>query len=70
MARLAEYAEVSLGILGVSWKLALGCMWEHMQFFKDHFKYQPGYEGYLNMRVAALPEILSDAGYLNILSGK
>ncbi|KAH7152834.1 alkaline-phosphatase-like protein [Dactylonectria macrodidyma] len=48
----------------------LGCMWEHMQFHKDHFKGQPGYEGYLNYRVAALPELLSDAGYFTVLSGK
>jgi arylsulfatase len=31
---------------------------------------KPGYEGYLNWKVAALPEILSDAGYLTIMSGK
>lgn len=31
---------------------------------------KPGYEGYLNWRVAALPEILSDAGYHTIMSGK
>ncbi|KAJ5111973.1 sulfatase PB10D8.02c [Penicillium argentinense] len=31
---------------------------------------QPGYEGYLNLRVAALPEILQDAGYFTMLSGK
>ncbi|KAK7212565.1 hypothetical protein V2G26_019743 [Clonostachys chloroleuca] len=31
---------------------------------------KPGYEGYLNWRVAALPEILADAGYLTIMSGK
>lgn len=30
----------------------------------------PGYEGYLNERVAALPEILNDNGYLTLLSGK
>ncbi|KAI9727410.1 MAG: hypothetical protein M1834_008416 [Cirrosporium novae-zelandiae] len=30
----------------------------------------PGYEGYLNERVAALPEILRDAGYHTLLSGK
>ncbi|KAF5013969.1 hypothetical protein FDECE_57 [Fusarium decemcellulare] len=48
----------------------LGCMWEHMQMRKDYFKGQPGYEGYLNHRVAALPEILSDGGYHTILSGK
>ncbi|WVF71808.1 hypothetical protein IAT40_006616 [Kwoniella sp. CBS 6097] len=31
---------------------------------------RPGYEGVLNDRVAALPEILSDAGYETIMSGK
>ena len=31
---------------------------------------KPGYEGYLNWKVAALPEILSDAGYLTLMSGK
>ncbi|KAL9565609.1 hypothetical protein ACKAV7_009791 [Fusarium commune] len=31
---------------------------------------KPGYEGYLNFKVAALPEILSDAGYLTLMSGK
>ncbi|KAJ4253816.1 hypothetical protein NW762_010211 [Fusarium torreyae] len=31
---------------------------------------KPGYEGYLNWKVAALPEILSDAGYLTMMSGK
>lgn len=30
----------------------------------------PGYEGYLNFRVAALPEILQDAGYFTCMSGK
>jgi arylsulfatase A-like enzyme len=30
----------------------------------------PGYEGYLNERVATLPEILRDAGYLTLMSGK
>lgn len=30
----------------------------------------PGYEGYLNERVAALPEILRDAGYQTLLAGK
>ncbi|KAI0178659.1 alkaline phosphatase-like protein [Hypoxylon sp. FL1284] len=30
----------------------------------------PGYEGYLNERVAALPEVLRDAGYLTLMSGK
>ena len=30
----------------------------------------PGYEGYLNDRVATLPEILKDEGYLTLMSGK
>lgn len=30
----------------------------------------PGYEGYLNERVVALPEILHDAGYLTLMAGK
>jgi arylsulfatase A-like enzyme len=30
----------------------------------------PGYEGYLNHRVAALPEILRDGGYHTMISGK
>jgi len=30
----------------------------------------PGYEGYLNERVVALPELLRDAGYLTLMSGK
>lgn len=31
---------------------------------------KPGYEGYLNERVVTLPEILQDAGYLTLCSGK
>ena len=31
---------------------------------------KPGYEGYLNARVATLPERLHDAGYRTIMSGK
>ena len=31
---------------------------------------QLGYEGYLNDQVAALPELLNDAGYYTIMSGK
>src|SRR5271168_805537 len=34
------------------------------------FKAAPGYEGYLNDRVVALPELLRDAGYLTLMSGK
>jgi arylsulfatase len=31
---------------------------------------QPGYEGYLSKRVVSLPELLRDAGYETIMSGK
>ncbi|OAP54928.1 hypothetical protein AYL99_10628 [Fonsecaea erecta] len=48
----------------------LGQMSEHMRAFGDYFKGKPGYEGYLNWRVAALPEILQDQGYFTVLSGK
>ena len=34
------------------------------------FKGAPGYEGYLNDRVVALPELLRDAGYLTLMAGK
>lgn len=34
------------------------------------FRGKPGHEGYLNQRVAALPEILTDGGYDTIISGK
>lgn len=47
----------------------LGQMAEHMgnaEVYKD----KPGYEGYLNFRVAALSEILQDDGYHTIMSGK
>jgi len=30
----------------------------------------PGYEGYLNERVVAFPELLQDAGYLTLMAGK
>ncbi|TPX09885.1 uncharacterized protein E0L32_008907 [Thyridium curvatum] len=47
----------------------LGQMAEHMGN-RELFKDKPGYEGYLNFRVAALSEILQDAGYLTMMSGK
>lgn len=31
---------------------------------------RPGYEGYLNFRVAALPEVLQNAGYYTCMAGK
>ncbi len=36
----------------------------------DNQRGQPGYEGYLNDRVAALPEILQAAGYNTYMAGK
>ncbi|KAJ5749000.1 uncharacterized protein N7511_010696 [Penicillium nucicola] len=48
----------------------LGQMAEFMRGFGDHFKNKPGYEGYLNWRVAALSEILQDSGYHTLMSGK
>ncbi|PSN70393.1 putative arylsulfatase [Corynespora cassiicola Philippines] len=47
----------------------LGQMAEFMRTRRD-FDGQPGYEGYLNFRVASAAEILKDAGYLTMLSGK
>lgn len=48
----------------------LGAMAERMKKFPELFENRPGYEGYLNYRVAALPEILQDSGYLTVMSGK
>lgn len=47
----------------------LGQMSEFSNLHPDKFD-KPGYEGYLNDRVAALLEILSDAGYYTFISGK
>ncbi|KAI9703928.1 MAG: hypothetical protein M1820_005710 [Bogoriella megaspora] len=45
----------------------IGAMVESMKEFQ---KGQPGYEGYLNDRVAPLPEVLRDHGYKTYMSGK
>lgn len=45
----------------------LGSMAEQLP---AHLVGQPGYEGYLNERVVALPEILRENGYATLLSGK
>ncbi|KAG7864290.1 hypothetical protein KL919_000318 [Ogataea angusta] len=48
----------------------LGQMAEFARNYPERFAGKPGYEGYLNDRVAALPEILHDAGYYTFISGK
>lgn len=48
----------------------LGQMAEFARQFPDVFQGKPGYEGYLNFRVAAISEILQDAGYFTFQSGK
>jgi arylsulfatase A-like enzyme len=47
----------------------LGQMNEFMKQ-KPLWEGKPGYEGYMNFRVAALPEILQDNGYHTMMSGK
>ncbi|KAB2106460.1 Arylsulfatase [Alternaria gaisen] len=47
----------------------LGQLVEHMAV-KQNYEGKPGYEGYINFCVAALSEILQDAGYRTIMSGK
>ncbi|OQU97538.1 hypothetical protein CLAIMM_03460 [Cladophialophora immunda] len=48
----------------------LGQMAEYMRSRPELYKDRPGYEGYLNWRVAALSEILQDSGYWTMMSGK
>lgn len=48
----------------------LGQMAEFMLGAQEAFKDKPGYEGYLNDRVAPLPEILQDDGYFTWILGK
>lgn len=50
--------------------VGLGQMAETARRFKEVFENKPGYEGYLNEKVAALPEILADNGYRTVMSGK
>lgn len=58
----------SMLMSGVDNHLAgLGSMAETLA---DNQRGKPGYEGYLNFRVAALPELLSDAGYRTYMTGK
>lgn len=44
-----------------------GTMMEHIG---DNQRGLPGYEGHLNFQVAALPEVLRDAGYRTYMAGK
>jgi arylsulfatase len=49
----------------------IGQMIEVVNIFKGIWNGKPGYEGYLNDRVAALPEILKDiGGYRTMMAGK
>ncbi|RLV90070.1 Arylsulfatase [Spathaspora sp. JA1] len=48
----------------------LGQMAEFASRHPEKFAGKPGYEGYLNDRVVALPEILRDGGYHTFISGK
>jgi len=51
--------------------VGFGQMAEVMMFHRDIWNDQPGYEGYLNDRVATLPELLRDlGGYRTMISGK
>lgn len=48
----------------------LGQMAEFARQIPETFGGKPGYEGYLNFRVAAVSEILEDANYYTVQSGK
>ena len=48
----------------------LGTMAEVMDLETPEYRAYPGYEGYLNFRIAALPELLRDAGYRTYMTGK
>lgn len=50
-----------------SHRVGLGWMAEVLP---DHLNGRPGYEGYLNLRAASLPELLRDAGYNTYMTGK
>lgn len=48
-------------------RVGLGDMAE---FMTDVQRGKPGYEGYLNQRAAAMPEVLRSAGYRTVMAGK
>lgn len=50
-------------------RAGLGVMAETIEMFSN-VEGKPGYEGYLNQRVAALPEVLKEAGYDTYMAGK
>lgn len=51
-------------------RAGLGSMAEFMRNANPELLKQPGYEGYLNERVAPLPQLLRDAGYETFMTGK
>ncbi|KAF2143938.1 uncharacterized protein K452DRAFT_268447 [Aplosporella prunicola CBS 121167] len=48
----------------------LGAMAEWMNKAPEVFAGRAGYEGYLNKKVAAMPEVLQENGYFTVMSGK
>jgi arylsulfatase len=40
------------------------------ELITDQQRGKPGYEGYLNERVVAMPQVLKDAGYRTVMAGK
>lgn len=47
----------------------VGSMYERIQR-TPVYREKPGHEGYLNDKIAALPEVLNDAGYTTLMAGK
>lgn len=48
----------------------LGQMDDFMADYREIYRDRPGFEGYLNFKVAAMSEVLQDAGYFTAMSGK
>ncbi len=53
-----------------SHRAGLGIMDELRFFLPSQIRDKPGYEGFLNFRVASLSELLKDAGYYTCMTGK